>query len=142
MKQNGVSLVEVLIALLVLMLGIAAIVRFQGGALESRGLISQNHEAIQIAEDRLEQLRDYEVLDTTSGKTAYQDIVSGNTTVTKASATYTVTWTVSELSNPDHKTVTVTVSWTDRKNTARSIVLSSIIGKIDPANAGAVMQGL
>lgn len=141
-KVKAVSLVEVLVALVVLALGIAAIVRFQGVALENRGFISQQNEAIQIAEDRIGQLRDYEVLNTTAGKSAYEDIVSGSASVSKASATYAVSWSVSDEASPEHKVVTITVSWTDRQNQSRSIVLSSIIGKINPSGSAAVMQSL
>lgn len=141
-RWQAFSLVEVLVALLVLAVGIAAIIRFQSGALENRGFLSQHHEALQLAEDRLDQLRQYEVVDTTAGKTAYADISSGSTTEIKASTTYTVSWAVTESTNPDYKTVQVTVSWTDRKNTPRSIVLATIIGKIDPANSQIIMQEL
>ena len=142
MTYRGVSLVEILIALLVLALGIAVLVRFQGGVLRSRGIVSQHNEAIQLAEDRLGQLRNYSVLNTTTGKNAYQDIANGTATVAKASTTYTVTWVVAELTDPDHKTVTVTVTWVDSQGVSHNIALSSIIGKINPASSGTVMQGL
>lgn len=141
-KYHAFSLVEVLVALLVLAVGIAAIIRFQGGALENRGFLTQHHEALQLAEDKLDQLRQYEVVNTVAGKTAYADIASGSTTTTKASTTYTLAWSVTESTNPDYKTVQVTVSWTDRRNTPRSIVLATIIGKIDPANSQTIMQAL
>ena len=141
-QLKAVGLVEVLIALLILAIGILLIVRFQGTTFENRAVLNQRNEALQLAQDRLDQLRHYEVIDTTAGKAAYEDIASGSTTVAKTSTTYTVTWTVTEQTAPDHKVIQVTVTWTDRKNTAQSISLSTIVGKVDPSSSGTIMQGL
>ncbi len=140
--QRGASLIEILVAVVVLAIGVAVLVRFQGVILESRGLIGQRNEAVQLAEDRLDQLRHYEVLETISGKIAYADIASGSATVTKASATYTVTWVVTELASPDRKQLQVTVTWIDRENASQSLTLTSVVGKIDPATSATIMQGL
>jgi Tfp pilus assembly protein PilV len=141
-QLRAVGLVEILIALVILAIGILIIVRFQGTAFENRSAINQRNEAIQLAHDRLEQLRHYQVLDTTSGKTAYEDIASGSTSVTKASATYAVSWNVTENTSPDHKVIDVTVTWVDQKNQSHSITISTIVGKINPATSGTIMQGL
>lgn len=141
-QLKAVGLIEVLVALLILAIGILLIVRFQGTTFENRAIINQRNEALQLAQSRIDQLRHYQVLDTTSGKVAYEDIANGSESVTKASTIYTVSWVVTEQTSPDYKVIQVTVTWTDRDNVAQSITLSTIVGRIDPSSSGVIMQGL
>lgn len=141
-KQGGISLLEVLIALTILAAGIIALVKFQGDLMRTRVELSQETEALMLAQDQMENLRYYQVLNTTAGFTAYQDKVSGSTSVVKTTTTYTVAWTIATFTAPDYKTATVTVTWTDPMNVSQTVRLSSIIGSIDPATSGAVMHSL
>jgi len=141
-KQHiaGVSLIELLITLLVLTIGITALIKFQATYFYYYDVAKQQSDAIDLARDTIEALRNYEVLNTTPGFTAYADIASSTTTVAGDNTTYTVTCTVTTNTNPDYKTVNVQVSWTDRRNIAKSITLTSIIAKIDPSNSGLIME--
>lgn len=141
-KQQGISLIEVLIALLVLAGGIITLAKFQGDLLRARVDLNQQSQAVMLAQNKIEDLRHYTVINTTGGKKAYDDIASGTSTVSGTSTTYTVTWTVTDNSSPPHKVVRVTVSWTDSKNVAQSVTLDSIVGKVDPTTSGQVTQGL
>lgn len=141
-KQRGITLVEVLIALAILAAGIIALVKFQGDLMRNRIELSQETEALMLAQDQMESLRYYQVLNTTAGYIAYQDKVSGSTALTRTTTTYTVTWTVTAFTAPDYKTATVTVTWTDPMNVTQTTTLNSIIGKIDPAVSGSVMASL
>lgn len=144
MKKNqvGVTLLEALIALLILSAGILALVKFQGDLMRSRTVLTQESEALQLVQDKIEDLRYYQVLSTTAGFRAYQDIVSGTQTVTKPTATYTLTWTITDNTAPDYKTAVVTVTWVDPTNVTQTTTLSTIIGKVDPAVSGNVTQNL
>lgn len=141
-KQQGISLVEVLISLVVVTVGLVALVQFQSDMMRNRNLMSQQSEAVTLANDKLDELRQYEVLDTTAGKKAYQDIASGSSTVSGTNATYNVVWTVTEVNDPPYKTIQVTVTWTDASNQSQTITLSSIVAKIDPKISGSISQGL
>lgn len=141
-KQVGITLLEVLIALAILSAGIIALVKFQGDLLRNRVELSQETEALMIAQDQMESLRYYQVVNTTAGFIAYDDKVSGTSTVTKPTATYTVTWTVTTNTAPDYKTATVTVTWVDPMNVTQTTTLNSRIGRVDPATSGQVVANL
>lgn len=136
----GVSLVELLVTLLVLTIGITALIKFQATYFYYYDVAKQQADAIDLARKTIESLRNYEVLDTTPGLTAYADIASSTSTVVGSNTTYTVTCTVTTNTSPDYKTVNVQVSWNDRRNIAKSITLTSIIAKIDPSNSGLIMK--
>ncbi len=141
-KQRGITFLEVLIALVVLGAGVVALVKFQGDLMRNRIELSQETEALMLAQDQMESLRYYQVLPTTAGYIAYQDKVTGTTSVVKTTATYTVAWTITSFTAPDYLTAVVTVTWTDPMNISQTTKLDSIIGKIDPAVSGSVMASL
>lgn len=141
-QQHGMTLVEVLVALLVLSVGVVALVKFQSDVIRNQNIVNQHSEAIAIAKNKLDELRKFEVIATTTGKTAYDDIVDGTSTVSGTNASYSLSWTVVDVTDPPHKKVTVTVTWTDHHNTSRSISMESIIGKVDPNTSGTVSKNL
>lgn len=141
-KNAGITLLEVLIALAILSAGIIALVKFQGDLMRNRVVLSQESEALMLAQDQMESLRYYQVLNTTAGYIAYQDKATGTSTVTKPTATYTVAWTITPNTAPDYLTATVTVTWTDPMNVTQTTTLNSIIGRIDPATSGQVISNL
>jgi type IV pilus modification protein PilV len=139
-NQKGVTLIELLVTLLILTIGIAALIKFQMTYFYYYDLSKQRAEAIFLAKAKMDALRAFETIPTTSGKFAYNDIVSGSSTSTGNNATYSINWTVTTYTNPNYKTVNITVSWTDRRNAAKSISLSSIIAQLDPSTSGVVMN--
>lgn len=140
-KIAGMTLVELLVVLLILTIAMAAIVKFQVSSFYYDGISRQRIIAINLAKDKIESFRAYEVLSTTSGKVAYNDISSGASSSTVNNTPYTLTWTVTTNTDPDYKTVNVIVSWTDRRNVSQSVTLSTIVAKIDPANSGVIVYG-
>lgn len=137
-QQRGVGLLELMITLVVFSIGIAALFKFQSQYFYYYDVGKQRTEALVIAKNKIEALRAFEVITTTTGKVAYDDIVSGTATTTGNNASYTNTWTVTTNANPDYKNVTSVVSWTDRRGTAQSVTLSTIIAKVDPATSGLI----
>lgn len=135
----GQTLIEALITILLVAGGILALIRFQNYLAYDNSLSQQRAEATIIGIRRLEILRDYQRLATTSGFTAYQDIASGTATVTGVNATYNLNWTVTSFTNPTYKTVELTVSWTDRNNVSRSIQLSTRIAGIEPSFSAVII---
>ena len=142
MNQEGAGLVEVLVAMIILAIGFLVLIKFQADLSRGVSSVSQQLEAKAIAEDKINELRHFIAIKASTGTPAYENIASGSSSVTKSSTTYTVNWTVTEVSDPPYKVIRVIVSWTDQTNTAQSITIDSIIGEIDPQTSGAVSQGL
>ena len=141
MKKNvyGQTLIEALVTLLFISITVIALIRFQNYLAYDNSLSQQNADAITLAQSTVETLRDFHVMNNTSGYTSYQSIATGSSTSTGNTATYTIAWTVTSFTNPTHKAIDVTVSWTDRRGTAQSVRLISDIAGIEPANSAAVM---
>ncbi len=167
---RGFSLIEVLIALAVLAVGFAAIARFQATVFEYSAGAKERAIAARLAEEKIADLRHYEVLPTTTGRIAYRDIDAnaGGTlasgTVTISNVDYTRSWTVANYyypntalsptygrsatttapspapAYPPFKLATVTIQWTDQNNAAQSVAVSTIISAHDPAKSGIAIE--
>lgn len=138
-KENGQTLIETLVTLVVIAIGVIALIRFQNYLSYDNSLSQQKADATTIAQSQIESIRDYQVLNNTSGYSSYQNIASGSSTVTGTTTTYTVNWTITSVTNPTYKRIDVTVSWTDRRGTAQSVRLISNVAGVEPANSAAVM---
>ena len=136
---RGQTLIEALITVVFIAVTVIALIRFQNYLAYDNSLSQQKGDATILAQSRIEVLRDYQVLNNTTGYTSYQGISSGTSTTTGATAVYTVTWTVTSFTNPTYKSVDVNVTWTDRRGVAQSVRLISDIAGIEPANSAAVM---
>lgn len=136
---RGQTLIEVMIAMLFIAIAAVALIRFQNYLAYDNSLAQQMNEAKILAVKEIETLRNFQVLNNTSGYTSYQGIASGSSTSTGSTATYTVTWTVTSHTNPTYKNVDVSVSWTDRYNNNQSVQLSTDIAGIDPQNSSSIM---
>lgn len=139
LKQQGQTLIEALVTILVIALGVIALIRFQSYLAYDNSLAQQKAEATFLALQKIEVLRDFQVLTNTAGYTSYQSIASGTGTSTGVNTTYNLSWTVTTNNNPDYKKIDVTVSWTDRYNNSQSVELVTDVAGIDPANSSAVM---
>ncbi|WP_168163783.1 prepilin-type N-terminal cleavage/methylation domain-containing protein [Jeongeupia sp. USM3] len=124
-KQNGFSLIEVLISAVII--GVAAIVlaRFQGEMMRGTMLAGERNEAVFLAQTKLEEAR--QAMLQTAGAVA-----AGATTVTGRTTSFTVTTAVGAGAASNR--VQVTVAWTDAQNAGQRVVVMSNV----PHNAGAV----
>jgi Tfp pilus assembly protein PilV len=138
-KISGEGLIEIMIALLIMAGCVIALLRFQLSVVYNDSISQQRSEANLLAIKRLEILRDFQVLSTQSPYAAYQDIVSGVSTVVGSGATYTVTWTVTNYSNPTYKNLNVNVTWTDRYNVSVSVLMISNVAGIDPKQSAVII---
>ncbi|MFZ2315059.1 MAG: hypothetical protein WAW86_05320 [Gammaproteobacteria bacterium] len=140
-SQRGQSLIEVLIVVLFIAMGVIALIRFQHYLAYNNTLIHQKSDAGLLALEKTEMLRDFQVLNTTSGYTAFQDITSsaGATTTVRGNTSYTITWVVTPHINPTYKTIDVTISWTDTQSNTQSIKLVTQTAGINPSNSASIM---
>lgn len=135
----GFAMVEVLVTLLILAGGLLAVGKFQGTLIENSSLAKQRTEAVMLGQQKIESLRAYEVLTTTTGKFAYADIATGSDTVNGANAAYNRSWTVAASSSPAYKSIAMTVGWTDNRGGAQSASLATLVSSSDPALSGSLI---
>jgi type IV pilus assembly protein PilV len=120
--ERGFTLLEVMIALVVLSIGLLGLASLQIMAIKGNSFGQQMTVASTLAQNQLEQLR------RTSGALA-----DGNDTVTDQNGiTYTRTWTVTpNTPQQGATTVLITISWTgptgEGSEAARSINIRTII---------------
>jgi len=120
-KSKGFSLIEVLIALVILAISLLALAGLMATTVKNNSFGGHITEASTLAQDKLEEFRamrwdDIQV--TPPGPDT--DNRSGSTGIA-----YTRNWTVVQAGNI--KTITITINWNDRTN--HSIRLISVISK-------------
>jgi type IV pilus modification protein PilV len=155
--ERGFTLLEALVALLIVSFGMLAVASFQVTLSSNSDYAKQRSEALRLAQEKLEELRSFSSVDTVSNSTtqmdwddiascssACSDTITGNGTWMSNSyysnTNYTRTWTVtrdgsnSAVNTSLQKWIRVSVAWTDRSNTAQSVTLTSTISRSDPVN--------
>ena len=118
-QQGGFTVVEVLIALLVLLIGMAGMLSLQLTAMKATGFSRHATEATTLAEDRLEYLRTAPVASLTSGSdqvNSQGDVVS--------TGLFTRTWTVTP--GTELTTITVAVTWQEQGADDYTITMSTL----------------
>lgn len=136
---RGFTLVEVLVALIVLAFGMMAIAGFQLSLSSNSDLAKQRTEATRLAQEKIEQMRSFEQIESATGKFAYADLTGGSDTPsTTSNATYTRTWTLSGTPADLWRHARVSVAWTDRANEVNTVVVDSVIARANPADVGAL----
>lgn len=103
-KDAGYTLMELMIALMILAIGVMGIWSMQGVAIKSNSTARKITETAVLGSDQFEKLM----------RLPYDDaVLTPGTTTTRNEGNYSVTWTVSALDVPitNVKTVTVIASW-------------------------------
>ena len=127
-KSKGFSLIEMLIALVILSISLLALAGLMATTTKNNSFGSHMTEAVTFAQDKLEELK----------VTSWGNIVPGTDPLPRPGSTginYNRTWNVSILANPTPppndllKTVTITVNWND--GISRSINIFSAIRNPD-----------
>ncbi|MBL8287916.1 MAG: prepilin-type N-terminal cleavage/methylation domain-containing protein [Rubrivivax sp.] len=140
--RRGISLIEALVAMAVMAFGMLGVVGMQATLRGNADLSKQRTEAMRIAQERMEELRDFSVLDTTAGTKAFADKASFAATAVTGYTTntaYTVTGSVTPAGAANQKTLTIDVTWTDRSNTPQSVRLVSAMARIAPELSGSLV---
>lgn len=140
-RQRGVTLIEALLALLVMAVGLLGIAGVQATLRTNGDLSKQRAEASRLAQRAIESARSYISIGATASPSdrTYDSIISGSSTVTGDNASYTVALTVDSTPTVGMKRVTVEVSWTDRAGTTQTISVSSAITRVAPEFAGTLV---
>lgn len=110
--QNGIGLIEVLIATVVVAIGLLAVAALQGRLMTGSGDNKTRSEALAVAERKIEDLRNSVTVTGYQANTAgtFADSVAGTNT------TFTRSWTIGDVTGflataPNRKKISVQVSW-------------------------------
>ncbi len=127
-KQNGFSLLEVLIAFLLLGVGALGLTKLNVYLERESEYAIQSIEALRLAENKLEWFRTRGASAATSAMpVADFDAIS---TGTSTSGNYTLDWdVVSTTVSGSLKTIEITSSWEDRLGQTQSIQLKTMISR-------------
>jgi type IV pilus assembly protein PilV len=117
-KPKGFSLIEVLIALIILSISLLGLATLMATTIKYNSFGGHMTEAATFAQDRLEQLK----------TTTWEKLASGFDQMTGSTGiVYSRNWKV--VPNPDDtlRTVTITINWTDKSN--HSIRFSYVLSR-------------
>lgn len=134
-SQRGFTLIEALIALVILAGGLLAMFRFHGTSIEVTGETKNRAGATALAQAKLEELRAFQ---TAAGYSARMvngsevNLAGTDYAGVAYAATFTREWVVTPTANPDVNQVAVTVTWPRRDNVDGSVMLSAMVVKADP----------
>jgi type IV pilus assembly protein PilV len=130
-KSNGFTLIEVLVALVILSISLLALAGLM--VTTTRNNASGGHltEAATFAQDTLERLRQSPIRESPSGVILLNSTVTDSVVSTSTGITYTRSWiAVPNIPAPNNTldTITITVSWTDpAKNQPHTITMVTTI---------------
>lgn len=139
--QRGASLVESLIAFIVLAGGTVAVGHLQSQIRLDADIARQRSEAVRLGEAEIESLRAFSSLAAASGVRSYAAIGDADTSVAAGNAAYRIVRRIDEAAFTGAKSASVRVQWADRSGAAREVALASFIAGSDPAYAGALGLG-
>lgn len=138
--QRGVTLVEALVAFVVMALGMLAVAGTQLTLRLNSDVARQRSEAVRLAQNDLDALRSFTTMAQAEGQTAYADIVAVTDSValdtSNTNTSYGFTREVPDAGALPYREVAATVRWQDRQGTTHPVTLSTIIAGVDPALSG------
>ncbi|MEO7057415.1 MAG: hypothetical protein ABI281_07170 [Caldimonas sp.] len=146
-RQRGASLLESLIAFVVLAGSTVTVAHLQSHLRLDADLARQRSEAVRIGEAEMESLRDFTTLVAMPGvpgsvvPRSYDGLVDAERNVDAGNASYRIVRSIDAAAFAGARAATVSVFWTDRGGATRQIALASVIAGSDPAHAGALGLG-
>jgi hypothetical protein len=126
-RSAGIGLIEVLIATVVVAVGLMAVASLQGDLISGSRTSKTRTEAKALADTKIEQLRDTIEQTGAAGYTALASSAA-NESITGVNETFSRGWTVTDLTNPSRKQISVRVGWTGDQVLVQSIIAYDAVG--------------
>jgi prepilin-type N-terminal cleavage/methylation domain-containing protein len=156
--RRGFTLIEALVAMVVLAFGMLAIAGFQVTLSRNSEVSKQRSEAVRLGQLKVEELRSFQTVTSDGAGGAYDyvsDVVSGTDNVLPTggnayatNTSYTRTWgltradgVTASAGTDSEKWVNVLVTWQDRTGTSQEVRLRSVISRSDPIDLGTLFTG-
>ena len=144
--ERGISLLESLVAFVVLALGAAAVAQLQSQLRLGGDVARERSEAVRLAATAMDEMRAFAALEAASGARSYAAIGDADRVVDAASApmahaSYRLERRIDERAFAAVKAAAVSVRWNDRQGGAREVVLHSFVARAAPIHAGALAVG-
>ena len=161
---SGFTLLEIMISVLIISIGLAALANLQGKLTRYSALAKQRTLAMNLAEQQIETMHSFYTLADTgaevcsTAQTGFDDLAACVTgaTVNAGNMPFKLTWTVSEyLQNsdgtteaytpganslrPDLKLVTINVEWVDGQGAAQDIELADVVDATSIFTTGRIL---
>lgn len=139
-KQKGFSLIEALVAFVITAAGLIALASFQAGLFSTSGYNKARTEALSLAQEKIEELKQYTLLSEDNFIDNNADgVMDADDTYTEApidgqNAQFTRSWELTTVGQ--EKQIDVTVSWNDSANQAQSVMLGTVLTWISPRAEG------
>jgi len=108
-KQKGVGLIEVLIATVVIAIGLLAVAALQSGFIAGSGNNKTRSEALTLAEQKVEELRNN--IDLVGFEAHLNSTTAIPDNVTGSNASFTRSWIITQGGTADRKNISVIVTW-------------------------------
>jgi type IV pilus modification protein PilV len=154
-RQSGFTLIEALVALLVMAFGMLAIASLQTTLSRSSDIAKQRSEAVRLAQVKMEELRSFDGIDSGSGAYTYADNVVSNTlgesitaTVAGSNTAFTRSWAITRSDGATattgddlEKWINVQVVWNDRAGQQQRVTLNSVIARNNPVALKGLIAG-
>lgn len=136
--QRGFSMIEALVALLVMAFGLLALAGMQASVSYGGDMAKQRGEAMRLAQERIEQMRSYTGL--SSGAINWDGIDALADGSTSTNTTYTVTSSMSGADADAARAAQVRVSWADRAGVVQTLTMSTVIARTDPKDVAFLLS--
>ena len=139
---RGISLLEVLTALLITSIGFTGLATIQTVLMQNIHFIQQELDANYEANRIIEQYKNYDYINYTDdiNKTPYSSIVSESFSVSKNNTTFNITTDISENTSESFKTYDLNISWIGKNGENYDLDMSGVISKIAPSDPGVLVQ--
>ncbi|MEQ1636406.1 MAG: prepilin-type N-terminal cleavage/methylation domain-containing protein [Methylococcales bacterium] len=142
-SQTGFSLIEAMVAALVVGTGLLGLAKLQSGFFRNNGESRAQSAALHFAQQKLEALRSFKSLtDFDSQLVSGSDPDPCDPEATDSpcagiNSTLTTSWTVTACPNTvPCRIVTLNVAWTDLEGETKNTTLTSYIARNDPVDSG------
>jgi hypothetical protein len=140
--QRGASLIEALVAMAIMAFGMLALAGVQTTLRVNADLAKQRAEATRIAEQQIETVRAFRTVGSGGpGGTEYDNLTTtapATVTLPESNTVYEASTTINPQADGLHQTVRVLVTWKDRYDMERRVVVRDIVSRAAPTLSGLV----